>query len=57
MTTDTQAKSPILAAVHETAVDLHRLGFIDARKMRKFNALCLEPILPASSEKQNEITG
>jgi len=44
MTTQTHAKSPLLDAVHETARDLHRLGFIDKRKMRKFDALCLEPL-------------
>jgi putative transcriptional regulator len=38
------AKSTILEAVHETASDLHRLGFIDQRKMRKFNVLCLDQI-------------
>ena len=27
MTTKTKAKSQILEAVHETAADLHRLGF------------------------------
>jgi len=44
MTITTHAKTPILDAVHETARDLHRLGFIDKRKMRKFDALCLEPL-------------
>ena len=44
MTTKTKAKSPIFEAVHETARDLHRLGFIDQRKMRKFDVLCLDPI-------------
>ncbi|ALS66643.1 transcriptional regulator [Pandoraea apista] len=24
--------------------DLHRLGFIDKRKMQKYEALCLEPV-------------
>lgn len=42
--TQTAAKSPIFEAVHETASDLHRLGFIDKRKMAKFDALCLNPI-------------
>jgi len=37
----TKAKSQILDAVHETAMDLHRLGFIDKRKMQKYEALCL----------------
>lgn len=39
-----RAKTSILAAMHETATDLHRLGFIDVHKMRKLDALCLEPI-------------
>ena len=51
MTTKSKAKSPILEAVHETASDLHRLGFIDKRKMRKFEALCLDPIPAYDSEK------
>lgn len=44
MTTKTKAKSRIHEAVHETAADLHRLGFIDKRKMRKFDVLCLDPV-------------
>ena len=43
--------SRILAAVHETASDLHRLGFIDKRKMRKYDALCLEPVPDYDAEK------
>jgi putative transcriptional regulator len=37
-------RSLILEAVHETATDLHRHGFIDQRRMRQYDALCLEPI-------------
>ncbi|OFC60831.1 transcriptional regulator [Acidithiobacillus caldus] len=44
MTTKAKSKSRLLEAVHETASDLHRLGFIDKRKMRKYDALCLEPV-------------
>lgn len=51
MTTKTHAHSPLLQAVHETATDLHRLGFIDQRKMRKYDALCLAPIPAYDSEK------
>lgn len=40
----TKARSRILESVHETASDLHRLGFIDKRKMQKYDALCLSPI-------------
>lgn len=47
----TSAKSRILEAVHETASDLHHLGFIDQRKMRKYDALCLDPIPEYDSKK------
>ena len=40
----TRAKSPILEAVHETARDFHRLGFINKRNMHQFDALCMEPV-------------
>ena len=51
MTTKIKAKSEIFEAVHDTARDLHRLGFIDKRKMRKFDVLCLEPVPAYDSEK------
>lgn len=35
-------KSRIMEVVHEGARDLHRLGFIDKRKMQKYDVLCLE---------------
>lgn len=44
MKTGRKGKSRILGAVHETARDLHRLGFIDKRKMRKYDVLCPEPV-------------
>jgi hypothetical protein len=44
MTTKAKPKSAILAAVHETAGDMHRLGFIDKRRMQKYDALCLAPV-------------
>ena len=47
----TKTKSRILEAVHETAGDLHRLGFIDKRKMQKYDALCLEPVQDYDAEK------
>ena len=51
MTAKQKAKSRILEAVHETAQDLHRLGFIDKRRQRKFDALCLEPIPSYDAEQ------
>ena len=44
MTSKIKNNSRILEAVHEGASDLHRLGFIDKRKMRKYDAMCLEPV-------------
>ncbi len=50
-TQKTKARSPIMEAVHDAATDLHRLGFIDQRKMRKYDALCLEPVTEFDAEK------
>ena len=44
-------KSRLLGAVHETARDLHKHGFIDKRKMREYDFLCLDPIAPYSAEQ------
>ncbi len=55
MTTKRNAKSSILKSVHETAVDLHDLGFIDKRKMQKYDALCLEPVPPYDSDKIKDL--
>lgn len=51
MSKKVKAKSRILEAVHESVSDLHRLGFIDKRKMREFDALCLKPIAEYDSRK------
>ena len=47
----TKAKTEILSAVHETVTDLHRHGFIDVRRMRQYDALCLEPVPDYDSQK------
>lgn len=44
-------KSRLLEAVHETARDLHELGFIDKRALNRYDALCIEPV-PAYSPEQ-----
>jgi putative transcriptional regulator len=44
MTEPRKAKSRLLEAVHETASDLHRLGFMEDSKMREFDTLCLCPV-------------
>ena len=42
---DTQPKPPsrVLAAVHETAADMHKLVLIDSNRMQSFDAQCLTP--------------
>ena len=47
----TKASSSILDAVHEGARDLHTAGFIDKRRMREYDALCLDPIPAYTSKK------
>jgi len=46
----TKTESRILDTVHTTARDLHTAGFIDKRRMRHYDALCLEPIPAYTSE-------
>jgi len=46
-----QHKSRLLEAVHETAQDLHKLGFIDKRTMREYDVLCVNPISAYSAEQ------
>lgn len=48
-------KSRLLEAAHETAKDLHRLGFIDKRKMSKFDALCIAPVADFDSVKIRDL--
>lgn len=47
-------KSRLLEAVHETAIDLNALGFIDKRSLQRYNAICIEPV-PDYSAKQIRI--
>jgi putative transcriptional regulator len=53
MTTTTSAKfrSGIAEAVHETASGLHRIGLIDQKTMREFDASCLTAVEPLSAEE------
>jgi putative transcriptional regulator len=37
-------KSKAMAALHENVNDLYRVGMIDKKTMRKFDAACLTPI-------------
>lgn len=41
-----QYRSGVMASVHETAEDLHRIGLMDKTTMREFDELCLTPVKP-----------
>ncbi|MDQ3026387.1 MAG: helix-turn-helix domain-containing protein [Pseudomonadota bacterium] len=51
MASKRRASSKILAAVHETARELHSAGFIDKRRMQDYDALCLKPVPAYSSSR------
>jgi len=51
MTTKKKTTSRILNTVHETARDFHASGFIDMKRMRQYDALCLDPIPEFTSNK------
>ena len=44
-------RSDAMSAIHETAADLHRVGGIDQKTMRKFDVLCLTPIEEMTTAK------
>jgi Predicted transcriptional regulator len=50
-------KRRILEEMHETARGLHKIGLIDKRRMREFNALCkldVEPLSPQQIKSLRE---
>ena len=50
-----QYRSNIMAAVHETAEDLHEAGLMDKCTMREFDELCLTPIRPLIPDEIRKI--
>jgi putative transcriptional regulator len=44
-------RSEVMAAIHETAADLYSVGGMDRKTMRKFDVLCLTPILEMTPKK------
>ena len=46
-----QYRSNALAAVHETASDLHDAGVMDKRTLRKFDRMCLTPVHSMTPEE------
>ncbi|MBW6455790.1 MAG: DNA-binding transcriptional regulator [Trueperaceae bacterium] len=47
--------SDALAAVHETASELHAAGLLDEQTMRTFDALCLTPVEAFSAQQIVEL--
>jgi putative transcriptional regulator len=48
-------RSDALAAVHETVVGLHRIGLIDTKTMRDFDASCLTTVKKLSAKEIVEV--
>lgn len=48
-------KSEAFAAIHETAEALHEARLIPRTTMRKFNQLCLTPVVPLTAEEIRKI--
>lgn len=44
-------RTDALAAAHETAAGLHRIGLVDAKTMRDFDVSCLTPVEELSPEE------
>ncbi len=44
-------RSPIAAAVHETASDLHASGLLSKQTMRHFDEQCLTPVKPLTARQ------
>ena len=44
-------RNKMMASVYEMADDLYRVGGIDKKTMREFDALCLTPVLKMTPEK------
>jgi putative transcriptional regulator len=55
MSTKPSTTSRLLEAVHETASELQRAGFIDKRRMKEYDALCLPPISAFPSDRVREL--
>lgn len=43
-------KNDVFAAIHETAADLHEIGLLSKRTMKRFDESCLTPVQKLSPE-------
>ncbi len=48
-------RSEALGALHETVQGLHRLGLVDTKTMREFDASCLTPVVKLSPKQIAEM--
>lgn len=55
MTTKSIARSSISKATHEAAQDLHALGFINKRKMQKYNPFDIQPVPKYDQKKIRDL--
>jgi putative transcriptional regulator len=55
MTVRKTYRTDALAAAHKTAAGLHRIGLVDAKTMRDFDASCLTPVEKLSAEEIVEV--
>lgn len=46
-----QYRSPVMAAIHETAEGLHAAGVMDKKTMRQFDETCLTSVHPMRPEE------
>ena len=49
--TKNRVEGGILASVHKTAAGLHKAGLVDKATMREFDALCLTPVEPLTTQE------
>jgi putative transcriptional regulator len=50
-----QYRSKIMAAIHETAEELHEAGLLDKKTMREFNENCLTPVRHLNADEIRDI--
>src|SRR5260370_35236957 len=48
-------RSPVFAAIYETAEDLHHAGVMDKMTMRHFDEMCLTPVKPLTPRQRAAI--
>ena len=48
-------KSDAFAAIHEAASDLHEIGLLDKKTMRRFDENCLTPVEPLTPQQIKNI--